>query len=76
MAVCCVDSETIFHEVTVENSIVRDGRFAGAFYRNKANHSMAPVLPGVECTVSGTDVLSETHDLEKRSRGRLVQKTS
>ncbi|MBO4230033.1 MAG: hypothetical protein J5938_06765 [Clostridia bacterium] len=29
MAVCCVDSETIFHEVTVENLIVRDGRFAG-----------------------------------------------
>ena len=67
-------SDTILHPVTVENAIVKDGVFAGAFYRNKIDGSLTPVLTGNDNYVTDTDRLSETHDLDKQSHGQLLRK--
>ena len=66
------DSETILHKVTVENAIVRDGAFAGAFYTNRVNHAPTPVLLGSESYTTGSSVLSSTHTLDKQSHAKLL----
>jgi hypothetical protein len=67
-------NETINHDITVENAIVKYGAFAGALYKNKLDGSPVPVLVGRENYVTGTDVLNSTHDLDKQSHGRLIPK--
>ena len=66
------DSETIIHEVTVENAIVRDGTFIGAFYTNRVNHSLTPVLLGGDSYATDSYVLSSTHDLDRQSHAKLL----
>ena len=70
------DSETIYHAVTVENAIVRDGRFTGALYRNKADGSLTPVLIGNKSYATNSERLSSTHDLQKQSSGELISRDS
>lgn len=69
------DSETIYHAVTVENAIVVDGEFAGAVFKCKANGSLVPVLIGKKSTARYTEHLSDTHDLEMQSSGRLIRRS-
>lgn len=69
------DSETINHAVTVETAIVADGGFAGALFRSKADGSLIPVLVGAESIATGSERLSDTHELAKQSTGRLVRKS-
>ena len=68
------DSDTIFHDVTVEDAIVTDGAFVGAFFRNKATDSLLPVMIGEDNYVGRVDRLSETHDLSIQSQGHLMRK--
>ena len=66
------DSETILHEVTVENAIVKDGAFAGAVYTDRVNRAPTPVLLGSESYTTGSSVLSSTHTLDKQSHAKLL----
>jgi hypothetical protein len=68
------DSETIDHDVTLENAIVQDGAFAGAVYRNKIDGALIPVLHGKESVTTGSARLDERHTLDKQSTGRLIRR--
>ena len=70
------DSETIYHAVTMENAIIRGGRFIGALYCNKADGSLIPVLIGNKSYASTSERLSSTHDLQKQSSGELIRRDS
>ena len=68
------DSETIVHEVTEETAIVEDDILVGAMYKNRVDGALTPVLRGGENIVRKTERLSETHDLDKQSRARLIHR--
>ena len=68
------DSETIDHDVTLENAIVQDGAFAGAVYVNKVDGTLVPVLHGKESVTTGSARLDERHTLDKQSKGRLIRR--
>ena len=67
-------SDTIFHDVTPDKAIVKDGTFAGAFFRNKATDEMLPVLIGDTNYTGRTEGLSDTHGMEIQSQGKLVRR--
>ncbi|MBO4847966.1 MAG: hypothetical protein J5586_02315 [Clostridia bacterium] len=68
------DRNEITHPVSAENAIVKDGRFIGAVFRNRARGSLMPVLIGDDYFSGSTERLSETHELVKQTRARLVRR--